>query len=263
MAKRDSGQKSFKGAFALHMLDLLGGIKSSKQTLLLRVGFASGEEGMIFFDKGKLVHAEFMLMTGEEAFAGILQGKDGTYASLRGINADVISIERDARELMDEYTEGAGEKKPFTRKPKEKAPEKKDAAIEQAGAAEWSPPPPPEQGLQEESWIKDWGGHTPGFVSAQVVGTKGDVIMKIGEEGVDLTALGMILDAAALLTGTAKPVEVKTISAETADVVCMVSLLAEGYYLVVRLDAARVKSDAIQSHLNLLVTALNQSLARA
>lgn len=287
MAKRGAGLKRFRGPFVLHMMDLFRSIRRSRQPFALKVRFPRQDAaGTIFFEKGKLVHAEFRDKTGEEAFSEILTRRDGDYETIRGLAADVVSIERDARDLISECEARVGEKqestqpelaiteegaeepsregKKTTRRAKE---EVKPVPKKELEVAEWSPPQPPDRGLQEEAWMKDWGEKTPGFRSAHIVRNDGTKIMEVSAEGaeqeLDIDAVDELCRSSARLIGKADASELKGLRFETEEYLCFVSALGGGYLLVVSLDRTALPLSSIEHRLNQLVGALNDSLERA
>ncbi len=196
MAKRAAGLKRFRGPFVLHMMDLLRSIRRSRQPFALKVRFSSEDAaGKIFFEKGKLVHAEFQDKTGEEAFFEILARRDGNYETIRGLTADVVSIERDIEALISEFEARLVGK-----------PQKESKLVGEEKVAEWSPPPPPDRGFQEEAWIKDWGEKTPGFRSALIVRQDSVKIIEVSAEGaseqIDTQAIDELCKSSARLIGS-------------------------------------------------------------
>lgn len=254
MAKRGAGLKRFRGPFVLHMMDLMRSIRRSRQPFALKLRFPGQDAaGKIFFEKGKLVHVEYEDKTGEEAFSEILAGRDGNYETIRGLTADVISIERNAEALISEFEARLGETEEFT---------------QEEAAAEWSPPPPPDRGFQEEAWIKDWGQKTPGFRSALIVRRDNVKIIEVSAEGaseeqLDTEAVEGLCSASARLSGSPEAFELKRLRFETENRLYYLSALGEGYFLLVLLDRTESALPSIERRLSQLAGALSDSLERA
>jgi hypothetical protein len=265
MAKRGAGLKRFRGPFVLHMMDLLRSIRRSRQPFVLKVRFSREEEaGKIFFEKGKLVHAEFQDKTGEEAFSEILTGRDGNYETIRGLTADVVSIERDVEALISEF-EARLVEKPQKETAKDAREESKLVGEEKV--AEWSPPPPPDRGFQEEAWIKDWGKNTPGFRSALIVRQDSVKIIEVSAEGaseqIDTQAIDELCSSAARLIGSPDASELKGLRFETEEHLYYVSALGKGYFLLVSLERTGFAPPLIERRLSQLARALSDSLERS
>lgn len=252
MAKRGAGLKRFRGPFVLHMMDLMRSIRRSRQPFALKLRFP-GEDaaGKIFFEKGKLVHAEFQDKIGEEAFSEILARRDGNYETIRGFAADVISIERDAEALISEFEARFG-------KPEESTQEE---------VAEWSPPPPPDRGFQEEAWIKDWSQKTPGFRSALIVRQDNVKVIEVSAQGsseqFDTQAIEELCKSSARLSGSPEASELKRLRFETENRLYYLSALGEGYFLLVSLERTGFGLPSIERRLSQLARALSDSLERA
>lgn len=282
MAKRAAGLKRFRGPFVLHMMDLLRSIRRSRQPFALKVRFSSKDAaGKIFFEKGKLVHAEFQDKTGEEAFSEILARRDGNYETIRGLTADVVSIERDVEALISEFEARLVEKpqaEPSVAKEPAELPSGKDKEtakdareesklVGEEKVAEWSPPPPPDRGFQEEAWIKDWGEKTPGFRSALIVRQDSVKIIEVSAEGaseqIDTQAIDELCKSSARLIGSHDASELKGLRFETEERLYYVSALGKGYFLLVSLERTEFALPLIERRLSQLARALNDSLERA
>ena len=83
-----------------HIKTALKSMSRSRQPFAIQLKFTSGQKAIIFFTKGELVHAEFQDLIGDEAFAETLVASNGTYQIIRGLAADVVSIEQDAHQLI-------------------------------------------------------------------------------------------------------------------------------------------------------------------
>jgi len=282
MAKRAAGLKRFRGPFVLHMMDLLRSIRRSRQPFALKVRFSREDAaGKIFFEKGKLVHAEFQDKTGEEAFSEILARRDGNYETIRGLTADVVSIERDVEALISEFEARLVEKpqaEPSVAEEPAELPSGKDKGtardakeesklVPEEKVAEWSPPPPPDRGFQEEAWIKDWGKKTPGFRSALIVRQDSVKIIEVSAEGaseqIDTQAIDELCKSSARLIGKADASELKKLRFETEERLYYVSALGRGYLLLVSLERTGFALPLIERRLSQLARALSDSLERA
>jgi len=282
MAKRAAGLKRFRGPFVLHMMDLLRSIRRSRQPFALKVRFSREDAaGKIFFEKGKLVHAEFQDKTGEEAFSEILARRDGNYETIRGLTADVVSIERDVEALISEFEARLVEKpqaEPSVAEEPAELPSGKDKEtakdareesklVPEEKVAEWSPPPPPDRGFQEEAWIKDWGKKTPGFRSALIVRQDSVKIIEVSAEGaseqIDTQAIDELCKSSARLIGSPDASGLKGLRFETEEHLYYVSALGKGYFLLVSLERTGFALPLIERRLSQLARALNDSLERA
>jgi predicted regulator of Ras-like GTPase activity (Roadblock/LC7/MglB family) len=254
MPPKITGTKVFHGPFALHLFDLLRQIRGTEQNLTLEVEFRGYEVGMVYFEGGRLVHAEFRDKIGEEAFLAMLAERDGKYKKIRELSADVISIERDATSLIAEYKERETEEIEETEPVLE-------AEVE-SQTANWTPPPAPERGLQEEAWLKDWGEGTPGFRSAWIVredGTKITGVSEFQNDEISL-AVGDILSGAKRLLDTP---ELEKLRITTAGSLCLIAALRERYFVVVEIEKTSTNPLVIEHRLARLVEALNQFLKQA
>jgi hypothetical protein len=282
MAKRAAGLKRFRGPFVLHMMDLLRSIRRSRQPFALKVRFSSEDAaGKIFFEKGKLVHAEFQDKTGEEAFSEILARRDGNYETIRGLTADVVSIERDVEALISEFEARLVEKpqaEPSVAEEPAELPSGKDKEtakdareesklVGEEKVAEWSPPPPPDRGFQEEAWMKDWGEKTPGFRSALIVRQDSVKIIEVSAEGaseqIDTQAVDELCKSSARLIGSHDASALKKLRFETEERLYYVSALGRGYLLLVSLERTGFALPSIERRLGQLARALSDSLERA
>ena len=255
MPPKITGTKAFRGPFALHLLDLLRHIRSNEQTLTLEVEFRGYEVGMVYFEGGNLVHAEFRDKIGEEAFLEMLAERDGKYKKIRELSADVISIERDAAALIAECKERLQERE------KEETEPALEAEVE-SEAETWTPSPVPERGLQEEAWLRDWGMGTPGFRSAWIVREDGAKITGVSEYPDEEIpqAVGDILSGAKRLLDTP---ELEKLRITTSKSLCFIAALMEGYFVVVEIEKTSANPVLIEHRLNRLVEALNQFLKQA
>lgn len=97
-----SSDKGFRGTIAgIELSDVLQINCMSRNTAALRVKTLD-REGMIFFKDGRMVHAMYGNIEGEEAFYTILTFEGGTIESLKGVDAPVISINRSCEALLME-----------------------------------------------------------------------------------------------------------------------------------------------------------------
>lgn len=285
---------SYRGPFSLHLYNLLRTIRRSKQTVAIRVYMESGE-GTIYFDKGKLVHAESAGLSGEEAFKTIVLMRDGLYEKIPDLCADVVSIERDTKVLLDE-TKGAmeqGEEKKYVltlveeietdedRKvkeglglPLEEGEEEIEESIEnqetdsaevkkQHNASEsWqsSHVELAGRGFQEELWMTDWGHNTPGFIAARIVREDGVSIMRALDAREELSPVVTknVIDAAKQFAG-----DLVELLMESATRLYSISHLADGYYLVLALDRAKADLATLEERLTPLIKVLKESLELA
>lgn len=266
MPPKITGTKDFRGPFALHVLDLLRQIRQTEQTVALEVEFKSYEVGMIYFDKGKLVHAEFRDKIGEEAFLEMLGERDGKYKKIKELSADVVSIERDAHALIDQSMEAK------TGTPKEldlfegaaaARVTEIEAGFEYRKEEVWSPPQTQDSGFQEEVWMKDWGKKTEGFIAACIAKPDGMNIMQtladgVGEEPKILKKMREIVRI--LAEANYGPGKLRL---ETFSELCYIVALAEGYFLVVILNATWSDGPRIEPRIEQLVAALNETLEQA
>jgi len=260
MVRGGSGKKAFHGSFALHLFNLLRTIRRGKQTVALRVEFEEGKTGVIYFQKGKLVHAEVGERTGEAAFFELIESRDGEYQKLSGVHADVVSIERDAHALIDECKKRMDAE---AVRPSEKPQASEDALKVSSG--DWSPPPAPARGFQEEFWMQDWGSGTPGFRTARILRRDGTRVMEVRADGESASeeppALDGLLDGAARLLGAeADSIRLRL---QSPEVLCLIAPLAEGYFLVVTLDGRTADAQPVERRFERLVTALNETLKLA
>lgn len=264
MVKNGKEPAEFKGLFVKEITELLKSIKRSKLNLAVKIVFGDGRAGMVYFSKSKLVHAEFGDRLGELAFLEMLGRSGGSYEIVSDLAADVVSIERDVKDLITES--GLGKD---TTQPKQETGE---LEIEKVAGGEtipeWSPPPPPPKGFQEEAWMKDWGRGTPGFLAAVVMRRDGTQIMgvvadeEIKESLGNLTRIKQLLDSASVFTGAPDDKGVRTIRIETSRNLCFVSALAENFFLAVFTDVTKTDGELLKQRFQQLVDVLNTSLEK-
>ncbi|MBN2379601.1 DUF4388 domain-containing protein [candidate division WOR-3 bacterium] len=256
MVRAKKGMKNFHGLFALHFLNLLRSIKNSKQTLSIDVNLSDKESGAIYFNKGELVHAECNGIIGEEAFIKILESRDGKYIKRLEATADVISIERDIRDILTDYNQSKSRDQEM---PHLTFPEMEE--IPDFEGAEWSPPEAPKHGLQEEAWISDWGKRTTGFNWARITKPDGGRVMGVADENIDVEGLEELLAAVTKFFG--KDEGQRYIFIQSGEDFYVVSSLLEGYLIVINVMQPEEGIEEFKEHLALLVKALNNTLTRA
>lgn len=303
MAKRSAGLvKTFRGSFALHLMDLLRTITRDNQTLALKIMFREGREGTVYFVEGRLVHAEFKGEVGEDAMMLMLPERDGQYRKLVDETADVISIEADARTLLESFKteEGAkfAKKESARKEPDKKEPAKKKAAkkeeadggetdtfpagtIEEAKIAgppvvrkkpaekkksvavrAWTPPPAPDRGFQEEEWMRDWGKNTPGFIGARIIKTDGTLVMQVAADDETESDPGALAALVDMVNRMTEGAGFRSMHLEMEAELWLIHILAEGYLLMVNADRSSLTNTQLISHVAPLVTALNTSLEK-
>lgn len=302
---------NFRGPFSLHLLNLMRAVRRFKQTVAVRVYVESGE-GTIYFDKGKLVHAESDGLSGEEAFMAVVLMRDGAYEKISDLCADVVSIERDIKTLLAEAKDQGSEEKRYMltlveeieteEDKKSEAPgliggsaggegeeshegkegEEGGAGIEEpeegdtketrgekdgkSGASQttevWQPShvEGAGRGFQEELWMTDWGAKTSGFIAARIVREDGVSIMRALDTREELSpqVTKNVIDAAKQFAG-----DLEELLMESRTRLYSLSLLADGYYLVLALDRAKADLGTLEERLVPLIKALKESLEEA
>ncbi len=298
-------------------------VRRFKQTVAVRVYVESGE-GTIYFDKGKLVHAESEGLSGEEAFMAVVLMRDGSYEKISDLCADVVSIERDIKTLLAEAKDQSSEDKRYALTLVEEIETEEDKKVEAPGIIEDSAEGKDEEsegseegedgvdgveseegeegfggieepvegdtkgvpgvkgdksgasgtieiwqpshvegagrGFQEELWMTDWGAKTPGFIAARIVREDGVSIMRALDTREELSpqVTKNVIDAAKQFAG-----DLKELLMESKTRLYSLSLLAEGYYLVLALDRAKADLGALEERLVPLIKALKESLEEA
>lgn len=271
MARKGAKSRVFRGEFALHLLDLVRSIRHDKETLAIGVTWGKDDEGKIYYDKGELVHAEYGLISGREAFEIIVRASDGSYELEPEVTADVVSIEQDTVSLIRAYKlreQGLPvEAKPDERPAPDGIPSYQLTLLEPAPvtAEDWVPPPPPERGFLEQTWVKDWGEHTPGFLGAKILRLDGTVVIEVNPQAVqiDTGVLDGLLRSAARLVGEEEAEDIVGLRIQVSQKMALVSPLAEGYFLVVLFDPDEVEPEVAVNRLASLVAALNESLKKS
>ncbi|MBD3285416.1 DUF4388 domain-containing protein [candidate division WOR-3 bacterium] len=261
MARAKKGMKKFHGLFALHFLNLFRTIRRDRQTLAIKIQISDKENGMIYFKKGELVHAECENIAGEEAFIKILEVRNGRYSIMEEKAADVISIERDIGSILTEYNKSKSRDSQmpqltFPGMVTEEEPEADETGV-------WIPPKAPKHGLQEEAWIRDWGDKLDGFVWACVLKPDGGRVMGVDDDDVDTEELAEMMPAVSRLFPSRKKTGWRAVYFESnSDIIALVGLL-EGYILAVKVAELKQGIDAFKGRLLLLVEALNETLEKA
>jgi len=260
MARAKKGLKKFHGLFALHFLNLLRDIRNTRRTLAIQVYLSAKEVGLIYFDKGGLVHAECGKDLGEEAFIQILEAHDGSYLVMDEKTADVVSIERELGLILNEYNNSKSRDKQM---PRLTLPVMEDEGEDDsAESAAWTIPETPKYGLQEEVWIRDWGKKLAGFKWARVL--KHDTARVMGvEDEASADEVDELEDVISAVGGLADDGKKKVMYLENTESVYVLAGLEEGYMLLIKVEGSQDGFDELRGHLKPLVKALNDTLTQA
>lgn len=270
MTRKSSKARNFRGEFALHLLDLYRSIRQNSETLAVTVCWGEDDEGIIYFSEGTLVHAEYGVILGREAFEIVAQARDGTYELNLGASADVVSIEQDPVTILRalKLRQQGLPAETIEEKPTEgEVPAYQLTLLEPAPvtAEDWVPPPTPQKGFLEQAWVDDWGANTPGFLGARIARLDGTIVIEANPQAtlMETKALDSLLHSAAELVGEKDPEDIVGMRIQVAQKMALVSPLAEGYFLVVLLDPDEVEPDVAVNRLASLVAALNESLKKS
>ncbi|NLI97983.1 hypothetical protein GX441_04905 [bacterium] len=272
----DSGSRiPFRGPFALHLMNLLRVIVRYKKTLALKV-YSDMKEGTVFFDKGKLVHSELSGRSGEEAFSEIVSVRDGYYEKINDLHADVVSIERDAKFLLEHYKDSSAETKAESGDGLDDAAEtgeedeqsgetlKTEAPSQEPEASLQPSPNNEDKGFQEELWMKDWLSKHPECKALYVVREDGAIIMHALNDDSCLRPEAAIIHA---LLGSAKRLSNEgdslSLYLETKTASHFFSSLGEGFFLAAIFDSSRSEISSVKKGIQPLIQALIHSLENA
>lgn len=107
-----SAEEGFQGTLeGIDLMDIVQFNGLARATAALKVN-TGGQEGMIFFKNGNVVHAMCDAESGESAFYKILSFQGGSLQNIRGVEPPVMSIKKSLESLLMEAASRSDEQGP-------------------------------------------------------------------------------------------------------------------------------------------------------
>jgi len=182
----------------IELMDIVqfNSLSKSKSALKVKAG---DMEGMIFFKDGEVTHAMCDQETGEEAFYKILMFQGGTIENMRGVEAPMVSIEKNIESLL---LEGAARADHSVAEQNQKngdlpssaanSGQTTESALEQQQLIDDEPITNEDEDMDKVQAILSEFTSIEGVHTACLVGRDGFILDHIARKGIDAEMIGAI-----------------------------------------------------------------------